>query len=126
MPDNAAHAPKSLPNGKVVCTCGDSNCASLTQIPLAKYSGTEFHQTFKTIDAPSGEPLWSWQELKDAGISTWVVWTIVETGDPEDENWYAVPGYHVVNKIDYCVTENPWPHENIEAVYFEDDFEKED
>lgn len=96
---------------------------------LLKYTETEFFETFKPMTAPGvddGLTVWTFQEVKAAEIPMNRVWTIVETGDADNDNWYAVPGYHIVNKIDYCVTEVPWPHENIEAVYFEDDFERED
>jgi hypothetical protein len=94
---------------------------------LLKYSESEFQEKFKPMTAPSVDEgtIWTWSEVKAANIPKNRVWTIVETGDPEDENWYALPGYHIVNKIDYVVTEVPWPHENVEAVYFLDDFEKE-
>lgn len=96
---------------------------------LVKYTEEEFFATFKPMLGPGvddGLTVWTFNEVKAAEIPMNRVWTIVETGDPDDENWYATPGYHIVNKIDYCVTEIPWPHENIEAVYFLDDFEKED
>lgn len=125
METHTTHAPISFPDGKVTCICGDHHCASLTQIEHAEYSEQEFHEKYKPIDHPlSGEPTWTWQELKENNIPTHKVWTIVETGDAEDENWYATPGYHIVNKIDYAVTEVPWEHENITAVWFEDDFER--
>lgn len=116
------HTPNSRPDGRVICTCGDWNCASLTQIPLVKLSETEFAEEYKLLNAPSGEPLWMREEVRAMETPTNRVWTVVETGDPDDENWYALPGYRIVNKIDYVVTAFPWPHENIEAVYFEDDF----
>jgi len=95
---------------------------------LEKYSEREFEEKFKPMLAPGvddGGSIWTWSELKAADIPMNRVWTIVETGDEEDGNWYVIPGYHIVNKIDYAVTEVPWTHENIEAVWFEDDFEKE-
>lgn len=47
------------------------------------------------------------------------VWTIVE-GD--DGNLYAAPGYRVVNRLGYVVTERPWPSADVIAVWcdFED------
>jgi len=51
------------------------------------------------------------------------VWTVVETGDDSDRNWYAQPGYHVINKIGYVVTEKPWNVETPDAIYFLDDFD---
>lgn len=92
---------------------------------LEKYNEREFEEKYKPIDARPDEGLWTWAEVRAAKIPTERVWTVVETGDPEDGSWYAVPGFHIVNKIDYVVTEVPWEHENIEAVWFLDDFDKE-
>ena len=54
------------------------------------------------------------------------VWTVVEAGDESDRNWYAMPGYHVVNKMGYVVTEKPWAVDTPDAIYFLDDFENHD
>ena len=51
------------------------------------------------------------------------VWTVIETGDSSDGNWYAVPGYHIVNKLGYVVTKKPWNNETPDGVYFQDDFD---
>jgi len=125
-PEWDSHEQRANPDGSAYCTCGDTHCASLDTLPeFIKVSERDFDLNYKPIDAPSGEPTWTFQEVKAAEIPKHRVWTIVETGDPEDESWYAIPGYHIVNKIDYAVTEKPWEHEHIEAVWFLDDFEKE-
>jgi len=49
------------------------------------------------------------------------VWTVVETGWAGDENWYAVPGIHYVNRIGYVMTKQPWEDAASDAVYFLDD-----
>ena len=86
----------------------------------------EFFEKYKPIDSPQQSLTWTWQEVKDANIPLGRVWTVLETGDPDDENWYVTPGYHVVNKIDYAVTEIPWEHENIEGVFHEDNRDPDD
>lgn len=79
----------------------------------------EFWETYKPLEGPSGQSgshIWEYEEL--TGTPDNQVWTIVETGD-EDENWYALPGYHIVNKIGYAVTEKPWTDEAVTALWFE-------
>ena len=53
------------------------------------------------------------------------VWTIVDSGDDSDGNWYAQPGFHVVNKLGYVMTRKPWSDSTPDAIYFLDDFEDE-
>ncbi len=54
------------------------------------------------------------------------VWTIVESGDDMDGNWYAIPGLHYVNRLGYVVTEQPWVDCTLDAIYFADDMDEED
>lgn len=89
----------------------------------------EFVETYKPIDASSqGDQIVQTPEeaqalVKAKGLSDSNVWTIVDA----DGNLYASPGYHVVNRIGYVVTEKPWETGNEEAVWceFEDDDEEE-
>jgi hypothetical protein len=53
------------------------------------------------------------------------VWTVVDSGDDSDGNWYAQPGFHVVNKLGYVMTRRPWSDSTPDAIYFFDDFEHE-
>lgn len=53
------------------------------------------------------------------------VWTIVDSGDDSDGNWYAEPGFHVVNRLGYVMTRKPWSESTPDAIYFLDDFEDE-
>jgi hypothetical protein len=53
--------------------------------------------------SPSDEQVWEWEEVKD--LDEHYVWTIV---DGDDGNMYADPGFHIVNKVGYTVTEQPW------------------
>lgn len=76
-----------------------------------------FDDTFQPLDAPSGEPLWSWAEVQDQELAH--VWTIV-TGD-DNESAYAMPGFHIVNREGYVVTARPWTDETLDAVWWERD-----
>jgi hypothetical protein len=53
------------------------------------------------------------------------VWTVVDSGDDSDGNWYAQPGFHVANKLGYVMTRKPWSESTPDAIYFLDDFEDE-
>jgi len=53
------------------------------------------------------------------------VWTIVDSGDDSDGNWYALPGFHVVNKLGYVMTRRPWSDSTPDAIYFLDDLDHE-
>jgi hypothetical protein len=53
------------------------------------------------------------------------VWTIVDSGDDSDGNWYAQPGFHVVNKLGYAMTRRPWADATPDAIYFLDDLDHE-
>lgn len=46
------------------------------------------------------------------------VWTVVDSGDDSDGNWYAQPGFHVVNKLGYVMTRKPWSNSTPGAIYF--------
>lgn len=82
--------------------------------PFVKLSEEEFDQQFVLVNASkSGTTNYEFDEVKD--MDPRHVWSLIE-GD-EDDTAYALPGFHRVNNIGYTVTEKPWPHENIEAVY---------
>lgn len=40
------------------------------------------------------------------------IWTLI---DGENENSWIVPGYSIVNRLGYFVTDNAWENENIEV-----------
>lgn len=44
------------------------------------------------------------------------IWTLV---DCDNEEQYIIPGYHIVNRSFYLLTEIPWENENIEVNYNE-------
>lgn len=65
----------------------------------------EFWEKFKPLDNPQdSSAIWEFEDTLTHHLST--VWTLLD-GD-EDSYQYAVPGYHIVNKFGYCVTEVPW------------------
>ena len=46
------------------------------------------------------------------------VWTVVDSAD--NCNWYAMPGYHFVNRVGYIVTRKPWDDPTLDAAYYVD------
>jgi hypothetical protein len=66
------------------------------------------------------------EDVKDHPLEH--VWTIVDTGAYEDENWYAMPGFHIVNKLGYIMTKRAWTADTPDAIYYlhedEDDGER--
>lgn len=84
-------------------------------LELVRISEDEFFDIYRPLPKDGNSaPLYEFDEVKDQDLHH--VWTIVE-GD--DGGWYAQPGFHVVNKVGYTLTEKAWEHEHIEAVYFE-------
>lgn len=78
----------------------------------AVISEADFDTVWGARAAPSGDLL-EHADVKDLPLNT--VWTVVEcdTGD-----WIALPGFHVVNKVGYVVTDKPWDDDSIEAMWF--------
>lgn len=64
-------------------------------------------------------------DVKDADKR--FVWTIVEN---DNDDWIAIAGFHIVNKIGYCLTLKPWETGQEKAMWAEgfsdDDDEDED
>jgi hypothetical protein len=82
-------------------------------------SRDDFDAIYKPRESPSGEPVWTWDEVQAAPLTH--VWTVVTGDNGEDE--YASPGYHIVNKVGYVVTEVPWPDDTTDAVWYAHDDE---
>ena len=59
---------------------------------------------------------WPYELTLDQPLAN--VWTVVE-GD--DDGLYACKGYHVVNRVYYLVTEEPWTDETPDGVWFASD-----
>lgn len=72
-----------------------------------------FDATYKPINASDSESIWEYGQTLAHPIQH--VWTIV---DADDDNLYALAGYHVVNRVGYIVTEVPWEHGDEEGVWF--------
>lgn len=86
-------------------------------------SDTNFHENWGLRVCSDGS-LFTFDDVRNERLEH--VWTIVESGEDSDLNWYAAPGFHVVNKLGYVTTEKPWTDEALDAIYFLDDFERED
>jgi hypothetical protein len=85
-----------------------------------KITEAEFVAKWGARVADNGDLL-EYHQVKGLPIAR--VWTIVETGDPDDESWYALPGFHIVNKLGYCVTRRRWTTGEEEAEWFVADFD---
>lgn len=86
-------------------------------------SEREFEDVWGMYLKQSGD-FFEFEDVKDQPLSH--VWTVVETGDDQDGNWYATPGFHIVNKIGYVLTKKAWIDSTPDAIYFLDDFDQED
>lgn len=91
-----------------------------------KYISTdEFWDEWGVIkNADSG--MFDYDDVKNQPLEN--VWSIVDTGAYEDENWYAMPGFHIVNKLGYIMTKRAWTADTPDAIYYlhedEDDDER--
>ena len=83
-------------------------------------SEREFENVWGVYLKPSGD-LFQFDDIRNQPLDH--VWTVVDSGDDSDGNWYAQPGFHVVNKLGYVMTRRPWSDSKPDAVYFLDDFE---
>lgn len=86
-------------------------------------SEDEFRDDWGVTQKPNGE-LFEFEDVNTQPINN--VWTILESGDGEDGNWYASPGFHIVNRVGYVMTKRPWTNELRDAIYFLDDFDHEE
>lgn len=92
----------------------------------------EFENEFLPTQLPNGDLL-EWEHVRNTPAEN--VWTIVdvpgvdEDGN-EDNNLYALPGFHKINKIGYVTSVFPWTDQRIaEAIFFDAEdyeFDKED
>ena len=78
-------------------------------------SEDEFWNDWEVIQKASGE-LFEFEDVKNQPLNH--VWTIIETGDDDNESWYASPGFHIVNRMGYVMTKRPWVDDLRDAVYF--------
>lgn len=95
--------------------------------PIETLSEEQFIERYEPLEGPDGSDTWQYDELGELPLHH--VWSVVETGDPDHDALYALPGYHVVNMVGYNVTAHPWVDEDVEAllhVFEHDDDEDED
>ena len=74
--------------------------------PIQNYYTSALGEKYYTFET-YGEEL-EYVESKDNKN----IWTLIEG---EEENTYVIPGFHIVNRIGFFVTENGWENENIEV-----------
>lgn len=73
-----------------------------------------FWDKYKPIETPTGD-YWEYKDTLAYPMNR--VWTLIE-GEKNWRNLYACPGYHIVNVLGYCVTEEPWTDQARVALYF--------
>ena len=78
-------------------------------------SEDDFHDAFGVHTAASGDLL-QYADVADQPINH--VWTVVESGNDENQSWYAMPGFHFVNRLGYVLTREPWVNASQDAIYF--------
>jgi hypothetical protein len=83
----------------------------------------EFDEVWGAYAKPSGD-LFQIEDIRDQPPD--YIWTIVDSGDDSDGNWYAQPGFHVVNRLGYVMTRKPWTDSTPDAIYFLDDFDHDE
>lgn len=86
-------------------------------------SEQEFHEEWGARVRDDGD-LFRFEDVRNKPLEH--VWSIVETGDDADTNWYALPGFHVVNMLGYVMTTRPWTDLTPDAIYFPDDIPRDD
>lgn len=77
-------------------------------------SEDEFWEDWGLIQKVDGE-FFDYEDLRRAPVHN--VWTVVESGTDNNDNWYASPGFHIVNKLGYVLTERPWHDDRRDAIY---------
>lgn len=119
MTDNT-HTPL---NDDSIIMMMDPTPITIRKVTARSLSEEEFEAEFSPYKKDSGD-LYDFEDV--ARLDPELVWTIVESGDDEDDNWYAAPGFHVINKMGYVVSDTPWTEDIVLAVYFDaSGFEKD-
>lgn len=82
---------------------------------MAYIDESTFTSEFRPMPNPVDGGL-IWDRAQDTiGLPADQVWTLVE-GD--SGLIWALPGYHVVNRIGYVVTEKKWYEPDLEALWY--------
>lgn len=84
-------------------------------------SEDEFWDDWGVVQKSSGV-MFEFEDVKDQPINH--VWTVVESGDDSIGNWYASPGFHIVNRMGYVMTKKSWIDSQRDAIYH-DNFGRE-
>lgn len=98
------------------------------RLPFRYLTQEEFEKEFNPQTKEDGD-LFDFKDV--ANLPTRNVWTIIESGGVDDDgnedgNWYADPGFHRINVLGYVTSETPWTDDIMVAVYFLDDFDRDD
>lgn len=72
-------------------------------------SRSTFERRFRPIDSPHQTVWWQRDQLP-ADVDPHRVWTIIDC----DGKLYVLPGFHLVNRIDYVLCEVPWSDEDLQ------------
>lgn len=81
----------------------------------------QFFEIYKPISKKDGTLVLEKYETLDVDLHN--VWTLV---DGDNGGSFAIPGYHLVNRFGYVITEERWDTDEIEAVWQEPDEEEDD
>jgi hypothetical protein len=79
-------------------------------------SENQFWDEWEVVQKSEGV-LFEFDDVKDQPLDR--VWTIVESGDIDDDSLYASPGFHIVNRIGFVATKKAWSNEDCDAVYLD-------
>jgi len=98
--------------------CMDENCEAVKdveskKIPERNLTEEEFFDEFHPDN--NGGSYYSFLAVEH--VDPHYVWSIVEGG--HDGNLYALPGFHMVNQIDYVLCTKPWTEDIGEAMYMD-------
>jgi hypothetical protein len=86
-------------------------------------SESRFWNEWEVIQKASGD-LFEFEDVRDKPLNQ--VWTIIDPANGDDGNWYASPGFHIVNRLGYVMTKRPWTDGTCDAIYFHNDFDRMD
>ena len=78
-------------------------------------SEDEFWNDWGVITAPEAD-FFTLDTVQEFPLN--YVWTVVDSRNNCD--WYAMPGYHIVNRTGYIVTRKPWDDPTLDAIYYID------
>lgn len=83
-------------------------------------SEQQFEDVWGVYAHPSGELFWI-DDVRNQSLNN--VWSIVESGSDDNEDWFAMPGFHIVNLLGYVMTEMAWSDPMQDAVFSHRNFD---